>query len=70
MFLPSLVLVSEFARRGVGEGLFGAFQMAGSVGFMVGPLVGGLLVEWLRAAAGLVVLGLVSWRVRGALASE
>ena len=47
MFLPSLVLVSEFARRGVGEGLFGAFQMAGSV-----------------------VLGLVSWRVRGALASE
>ena len=84
MFSPSLVLVSEFSRRGAGEGLFGAFQVAGSVGFMVGPLVGGLLVEWLRAADGepmwaavfgvvgfgLVVLGLVSWRILTSLARE
>jgi 1-acyl-sn-glycerol-3-phosphate acyltransferase len=52
MFAPSLVLVSEFARRGAGEGLFGAFQIAGSIGFLSGPLVGGILVETLRAPSG------------------
>ncbi len=84
MFAPSLVLVSEFARRGAGEGLFGVFQVAGSFGFLAGPLAGGLLVESLRTGsgapawslifavvgAGLVVLGLVSWRVLGALSRE
>jgi len=84
MFSPSLVLVSEFARRGAGEGLFGVFQVAGSFGFLFGPLAGGLLVETLRRADGepawamifgvvgamLVGLGLVSWRVLGRLASE
>jgi len=81
MFSPSLVLVSEFARRGAGEGLFGAFQVAGSFGFLAGPIVGGVLVELLRTGAGtpawsalfagvglcLALLGLVSWRVLGAL---
>jgi len=84
MFSPSLVLVSEFARRGAGEGLFGVFQVAGSFGFLFGPLVGGVLVETLRQADGepawamifgvvgvlLVALGLVSWRVLGRLAAE
>lgn len=82
MFAPSLVLVSEFARHGAGEGLFGVFQVAGSFGFLAGPLAGGLLVELLRHADGtpawakifavvgalLVMLGLVSWRVLGRLA--
>lgn len=77
MFAPSLVLVSEFARHGAGEGLFGTFQVAGSFGFLVGPLVGGLLVETLRTPGGdprwsaifavvgavLVMLGIFSWRV-------
>ncbi len=84
MFSPSLVLVSEFARRGAGEGLFGVFQVAGSFGFLAGPIVGGLLVEGLRGAGGqpawatifssvgiaLVALGLVSWRVLGRLNRE
>ena len=84
MFSPSLVLVSEFARRGAGEGLFGVFQVAGSFGFLFGPMVGGLLVETLRTpsgaprwalifgvvGAGLVALGLVSWRVLGRLDAE
>jgi MFS family permease len=84
MFSPSLVLVSEFARRGAGEGLFGVFQVAGSFGFLFGPIVGGLLVETLRTADGapawalifgvvgalLVALGLISWRVLGRLAAE
>ncbi len=84
MFSPSLVLVSEFARRGAGEGLFGVFQVAGSFGFLFGPLVGGVLVETLRRGDGepawalifgvvgavLVGLGLVSWRVLGRLSAE
>lgn len=84
MFAPSLVLVSEFSRHGAGEGLFGVFQVAGSFGFLAGPMVGGVLVEVLRTDAGvprwaaifgvvgamLVVLGVVSWRVLGRLARE
>ena len=52
MFAPSLVLVSDFARHGAGEGLFGAFQVAGSFGFLAGPLAGGMLVELIRANEG------------------
>ena len=44
MFAPSLLLVSELVKRGHGEGLFGAFQVAGSLGFLAGPIVGGILV--------------------------
>ncbi len=45
MYAPNLVLVAEMSRRGAGEGLFGAFQIAGSLGFLAGPVVGGVLVE-------------------------
>lgn len=84
MFAPSLVLVSDFARRGAGEGLFGTFQVAGSFGFLTGPLVGGVLVEVLRDADGgpawawifagvgilLSVTGLISARILGPLAKS
>ncbi len=77
MFSPSLALVGDLARRGAGEGLFGSFQVAGSFGFLAGPLVGGTLVELLRDASGtprwavifasvglaLSMLGLVSARI-------
>jgi MFS family permease len=52
MFSPNLLLVSEFARRGAGEGVFGAFQIAGSLGFLVGPMVGGIAVEITRRRTG------------------
>jgi MFS family permease len=52
MFAPNLLLVSEFARRGAGEGLFGAFQIAGSFGFLAGPMAGGIAVEVTRRASG------------------
>jgi MFS family permease len=52
MYAPNLVLVGEMARRGAGEGLFGAFQIAGSLGFLAGPMVGGALVELTRAWTG------------------
>jgi MFS family permease len=45
IFAPSLLLVSDLVRRGNGEGLFGIFQIAGSLGFLLGPLVGGILVS-------------------------
>lgn len=77
MFAPSLALVSDFAKRGAGEGLFGMFQVAGSIGFLAGPLVGGVLVEFLLDSTGapawatiflavgltLAIFGLFSWRV-------
>lgn len=53
MFAPNLLLTSEVAHR-AGEGIFGAFQIAGSVGFLLGPAVGGALVSLLRDAAGAV----------------
>jgi MFS family permease len=52
MFAPNLLLVSEFARRGAGEGLFGAFQVAGSFGFLTGPIAGGIAAEVTRRATG------------------
>lgn len=52
MYAPNLVLVGDMARRGAGEGLFGGFQVAGSIGFLTGPLVGGLLVELSRSVTG------------------
>lgn len=53
MFAPNLVLISDLARRGHGEGLFGAFQVAGSLGFLTGPMVGGILVAVTRGADGM-----------------
>lgn len=44
LFTPSLLLVSDLVRRGHGEGLFGTFQVAGSFGFLVGPIAGGVTV--------------------------
>jgi len=56
MFAPNLLLTSEVARR-AGDGIFGAFQIAGSVGFLIGPAFGGVLVSVLRDASGAVQYG-------------
>ncbi len=53
MFAPNLLLTSEVARR-AGDGIFGAFQIAGSLGFLVGPALGGVLVSVLRDETGSV----------------
>ena len=53
MFAPNLLLTSEVAHR-AGEGIFGAFQIAGSVGFLLGPATGGALVALLRDERGAV----------------
>lgn len=51
MFAPNLMLTSEVAHR-AGDGIFGAFQIAGSVGFLLGPALGGVLVALLRDELG------------------
>lgn len=68
MYAPNLVLVAETVRRGVGEGLFGAFQVAGSLGFLVGPVAGGVLVELSRRLTGEVAWAAIFVAV-GALTS-
>ncbi|HEU4797698.1 MAG TPA: MFS transporter [bacterium] len=84
MFTPNLLLISDLVRRGHGEGLFGAFQVAGSLGFLTGPIVGGLLVSVTRDASGVpayrqiltgvgalaVVLAMTSFVVLRRLAAE
>jgi MFS family permease len=50
VFAPSLVLVSDLAKAGHGEGLFGVFQVAGTLGFLAGPIAGGLAVAWTGAS--------------------
>lgn len=52
MYAPNLVLVGEMARRGAGEGMYGAFQVAGSLGFLAGPIAGGVAVEVSRRVSG------------------
>jgi MFS family permease len=52
MYTPNLLLISSLAERGSGEGLFGAFQIAGALGFLCGPIVGGVLVQATRALDG------------------
>lgn len=59
MFSPNLLLVSELARRSAGEGLFGAFQVAGSFGFLFGPMAGGIAVEVTRRASGVPAYGAI-----------
>ena len=84
MFTPNLLLISDLAKRGHGEGLFGAFQVAGSLGFLTGPMAGGTLLALLRggdpvadyrlifALVGVLeaVLVLVAWGSLRALARE
>jgi len=84
MLAPNLLLISDLVRRGYGEGLFGAFQVAGSFGFLTGPIVGGVLValtrdssgrpayEWIFAGAGglELVLAAISYSLLRSIARE
>lgn len=84
MLAPNLLLISDLVRRGYGEGLFGAFQVAGSLGFLTGPIVGGIMVvltrdsagrpayEWIFAGAGALelVLAAISYSLLRSIARE
>lgn len=45
MFVPSMVLAADLAGQGGKGAVMGAFNAAGSLGFIVGPLIGGAIVH-------------------------
>jgi MFS family permease len=49
MFVPSLVITTDAAPDSVRTTALGAFNAAGSLGFIAGPLVGGLVSEGVAA---------------------
>jgi MFS family permease len=52
MFVPSLLLTTELAPAAVRSTALGAFNAAGSLGFIVGPLTGGAVTELVAAREG------------------
>ncbi len=52
MFVPSLLLTAEFTPDEVRTTSMGAFNAAGSLGFIAGPVVGGLVSEAVAAELG------------------
>lgn len=52
MFVPSLVITTDAAPESIRSTALGAFNAAGSLGFIVGPLTGGLVSQSVAAASG------------------
>ena len=52
MFVPSMVLTTDAAPGEIRGTALGAFNAAGSLGFIVGPAVGGLVSESVASVAG------------------
>jgi MFS family permease len=52
MFVPSLLLTQELAPASVRTTAMGAFNAAGSLGFIAGPLVGGAVSALVGAEHG------------------
>ncbi|MEK6708958.1 MAG: MFS transporter, partial [Nitrospinota bacterium] len=49
-FAPSLAMVADLAGPDARSTAMGAFNAAGSLGFLLGPLVGGAVVQWASSA--------------------
>ncbi len=52
MFVPSMIMTAELAPAQIRSTAMGAFNLAGSLGFIVGPLAGGLISEGVAATSG------------------
>jgi MFS family permease len=52
MFVPSMLMTAELAPAAIRSTALGAFNTAGSLGFILGPLSGGLISEHVRATHG------------------
>jgi MFS family permease len=55
----TLALCGDLASRAERDTIFAAFNVAGSIGFLLGPLVGGALAQWTLAWTGQIDYGLV-----------
>jgi MFS family permease len=54
MFVPSMVMTTDLVPDSVRATALGAFNGAGSLGFIFGPLAGGLVSERVAASSGWV----------------
>ena len=52
MFVPSMLMTTDLAPASIRSTALGAFNTAGSLGFILGPLCGGLVSEHVRATHG------------------
>jgi MFS family permease len=52
MFVPTMLLTTEYASEQLRSTALGAFNAAGSLGFIVGPIVGGWVSESVAAGSG------------------
>ncbi len=52
MFVPSMVLTAEYAPPEIRATAMGGFNMAGSLGFLIGPITGGLITQTVAASSG------------------
>lgn len=52
MFVPSMLMTTDLAPPEIRSTALGAFNTAGSLGFILGPLTGGLVSEAVRASHG------------------
>ncbi len=52
MFVPSMLMTADLAPPEIRSTALGAFNMAGSLGFILGPMTGGFVSEWVAASRG------------------
>lgn len=65
MFAPNLAMCSDLAPRQQRAAAFAAFNMAGSLGFMAGPLLGGLIMMALSSITGSLTAYRVTFLISG-----
>lgn len=53
MFVPSMLMTTDLADDAIRSTALGAFNTAGSLGFILGPVCGGLVSEAVRASHGM-----------------
>lgn len=66
MFVPSMLMTTDLAEDSIRSTALGAFNAAGSLGFIVGPLTGGLVSEAVRAEHGAAAGYQAAFAVAGA----
>jgi MFS family permease len=55
MFVPSMLMTTDLTPPAIRSTALGAFNAAGSLGFILGPITGGLVSEMVRASHGAAV---------------